>query len=103
MSTPIKTGAWVLIAERGEYYRCDLYEYHDTVLIARVNPFSMRRAIADDEGLWATMHTYEDMFVGASENCAINIYSTKLATEKTVINMYLRFESSLFCIVILQA
>ena len=77
MSTPIKTGAWVLIAERGEYYRCDLYEYHDTVLIARVNPFSMRRTIADDEGLWATMHTYEDMFVGASENCAITYVSTE--------------------------
>ena len=58
--TPIKTGAWVLLEQHQDYYRCDLYEVEDTVLIARINPRSRTRVIEDEEGVWATMHDYHD-------------------------------------------
>lgn len=62
MTTPIKTGAWVYLEERDEYLRCDLYEYANRVLLARCNPLSLTRHPPAEEGLWATMHTYEGEF-----------------------------------------
>lgn len=63
MSTPIKTGAWLFLKQHGTYLRCDLYEYRDTVLIARANPLSLTREPPPEEGLWATMRDYEDHWI----------------------------------------
>lgn len=61
---PIKTGAWVFDEQRREYFRCDLYEYVNKVLIARINPQSATRHPPMDEGLWATMHEVDNEFIG---------------------------------------